>query len=93
MKHDTSYISTHDLIIEILIRFFTLAADRIPQNICKVMTVASIAGFMFFVACLEGPYTARACIGTLVCFVAAAFFGTVAWMIEDMSEEREEDEI
>lgn len=93
MEHDISNISTYDMIIEILIRIFTLAAGKLPLNICKVFTAAFIAGFFFFVACLEGPYTARAGIGTLVCFIAAAFFGSVAWMIEDMSEDCEEDEL
>lgn len=92
MKHER-YMTTQDMIIEILIRIFELAAGRIPLNICKVFTAAFAVGFIFCLACLEGPYTGRACFAGLVCFIAVCFFGALACMITEMTEEYEEDEI
>lgn len=90
---DETYMTTQDMIMEILIRIFELAAGRIPLNICKVFTAASVAGFFFSVACLEGPYTGRACFAALVFFMATCFFGTLACMIGEMSDDYEEDEL
>lgn len=44
MKHETEYMTTQEMIIEILIRIFKLAAGRIPLNICKVFTAAFTVG-------------------------------------------------
>jgi hypothetical protein len=92
MEHDTSYISTYDMIIEILIRIFELAAGRITLNISKVFTAAFTVGFFFCMMCLEGPYTGRACFAGLVCFIAACFFGALTCMLGEMTEDYEEDE-
>lgn len=91
MKHET-YMTTQEMIIEILIRIFKLAAGRIPLNICKVFTAAFTVGFFFCMMCLEGPYTGRACFAGLVCFVAACFFGALTCMIGEMTDDYEEDE-
>lgn len=90
---DETYMTTQDMIMEILIRIFELAAGRIPLNICKVFTAAFAAGFLFSIACLEGPYTGRACFAGLVCFVAACFFGALACMLTEMTDDYEEDEL
>ena len=92
MKHETEYMTTQEMIIEIIIRIFELAAGRIPLNICKVFTAAFVVGFLFCLTCLEGPYTGRACFAGLVCFVAACFFGSMACMITEMTDDYEEDE-
>lgn len=92
MEHET-YMTTQEMFIEILIRIFELAAGKLPLNICKVFTAASVAGFFFSVACLEGPYTGRACFAGLVCFVAACFFGALACMLTEMTDDYEEDEL
>lgn len=93
MRHETEYMTTQEMIIEIIIRIFELAAGRIPLNICKVFTAAFVAGFLFSIACLEGPYTGRACFAALVFFVAACFFGSLACMITEMTDDYEEDEL
>lgn len=92
MKHE-KYMTTQEMFIELLIRIFELAAGRIPLNICKVFTAAFVVGFLFCLACLEGPYTGRACFAGLVCFIAASFFGALTCMIGEMADGYEEDEI
>ena len=51
MKHE-NYMTTQEMIIEILIRILELAAGRIPLNICKVFTAAFVVGFFFCMTCL-----------------------------------------
>lgn len=77
----------NELILNIIIKLFTLIEDRIPQNVCKVFCVATIAGFLFSVACVEGPYTARAVVFGLICLLLACFFGSMTMMYEEVIAE------
>ena len=70
--------------IKILIKTFKLIDGRISQNVCKVFAVANIAGFLFSVACVEGPYTWRAIFCGIVCLVFACFFGSMVMLYEEV---------
>lgn len=72
------------MLIAIITKLFTLIEGRLPQNICKVFTVAFIAGVAFSVLCLEGPYTIRALVFGAVCLMMACFFGSMAAMYEEV---------
>ena len=74
----------NEIVIKVIIKLFTLVEGRIPQNVCKVFAVATIAGFLFSVACVEGPYTARAVAFGLVCLLLACFFGSMTLMYEEV---------
>lgn len=76
----------NELLIKVFIKLFTLVDGRIPQNICKVFCVATIAGFIFSVACVEGPYMWRAIFCGIVCLVFACFFGSMVMMYEEVFE-------
>ena len=76
----------NEIIIKVLIKLFTLIEGRIPQNICKVFAVANIAGFLFSIACVEGPYTFRAIFFGIVCLLLACFFGSMALMYEEVCD-------
>ena len=76
----------NELLIKVFTTLFTLIEDRIPQNICKVGCVATIAGFLFSVACVEGPYMWRAIFCGIVCLVFACFFGSMVMMYEEVLE-------
>ena len=43
----------NELLIKVFTALFTLIEGRLTQNICKVGCVATIAGFIFSVACVE----------------------------------------
>jgi hypothetical protein len=77
----------NEIVIKVIIKLFTLIEGRIPQNVCKVFTVATIAGFCFAAGCLEGPYTGRAAIFCFVCLMLACFFGSMALMYEEVYED------
>ena len=74
----------NELLIKIFSKLFTLIEGRISQNICKVGCVATIAGFIFSVACVEGPYMWRAIFCGIVCIVFACFFGSMVMMYEEV---------
>lgn len=76
-----------ETIIKVLIKLFTLIECRISQNICKVFAVANIAGFLFSVTCVEGPYMWRAILCGLTCLLLACFFGSMALMYEEVCED------
>lgn len=76
----------NEIIIKVLIKLFTLVEVRIPQNVCKVFCVATIAGFIFSVACVEGPYMWRAILCGLTCLLLACFFGSMAAMYEEVCD-------
>ena len=76
----------NELLIKIFSKLFTLIEGRISQNICKVGCVATIAGFLFSVACVEGPYMWRAILCGLTCLLLACFFGSMAAMYEEVCE-------
>ena len=76
-----------ETIIKILIKTFKLIDGRISQNVCKVLAAANIAGFLFSVACVEGPYTWRAIFCGMVCLMLACFFGSMAMMYEEVCED------
>lgn len=76
----------NELLIKVFIKLFTLIEGRIPQNICKVGCVATIAGFAFSVACVEGPYMWRAIFFGIVCLVLACFFGSMVMIYEEVFE-------
>ena len=69
-----------EVIIRVLIKLFTLIEGRLTQNICKVFCVATLAGFGFSVACVEGPYMWRAIFFGIVCLMLACFFGSMVMM-------------
>lgn len=75
-----------EIIIKVLIKLFTLIEGRLSQNICKVGCVATLAGFIFSVACVEGPYMWRAIFCGIVCLVFACFFGSMVMMYEEVFE-------
>lgn len=79
--------------LELIYRFLVLVSGQVPLNICKVMTTAFMAGIFFSAACLEGPYTFRACIALLVCVFAAGFFEMLTWVGTELEEEYEEDDL
>jgi len=74
----------NEMILNALIKLFTLIEGRIPQNICKVFCVAFIAGTVLSVACLEGPYLWRAVFCGIVCLLMACFFGSMAALYEEV---------
>lgn len=76
----------NELLIKIFSKLFTLIEGRLSQNICKVFACANIAGFLFSVACVEGPYMWRAIFCGMVCLVFACFFGSMALMYEEVCE-------
>ena len=76
----------NELLIKVFTTLFTLIEGRISQNICKVGCVATIAGFAFSVACVEGPYMWRAILCGLTCLLFACFFGSMAAMYEEVCE-------
>ena len=73
-------------LISFLIWAFRLVEGRITENVCKVMTVATLAGFLFSVACVEGPYMWRAIFFGAVCLMLACFFGSMVMMYEEVCE-------
>lgn len=76
----------NELLIKVFIKLFTLIEGRLTQNICKVGCVATIAGFIFSVACVEGPYMWRAVFFGIVCLMLACFFGSMVMMYEEVCE-------
>ena len=76
----------NELLIKVFTTLFTLIEGRLSQNICKVGCVATIAGFIFSVACVEGPYMWRAIFCGIVCLVFACFFGSMVMMYEEVCE-------
>lgn len=76
----------NELLIKVFTTLFTLIEGRLSQNICKVGCVATIAGFIFSVACVEGPYMWRAIFFGIVCLVFACFFGSMVMMYEEVLE-------
>ena len=77
----------NETIIMILIRFFKLIEGRFSQNFCKVFSVANIAGFLFSIACVEGPHTFRAIFFGIVCLLLACFFGSMVMLYEEVISE------
>ena len=76
----------NELLIKVFTTLFTLIEGRISQNICKVGCVATIAGFLFSVACVEGPYMWRAIFFGIVCLMLACFFGSMVMMYEEVCD-------
>lgn len=74
----------NEIVIKVLIKLFTLIEGRLSQNICKVFCVANIVGFLFSVACVEGPYMWRAIFFGAVCLMLACFFGSMTMMYEEV---------
>ena len=74
----------NELLIKVFTALFTLIEGRLTQNICKVGCVATIAGFIFSVACVEGPYMWRAIFFGIVCLMLACFFGSMVMMYEEV---------
>ena len=74
----------NELLIKVFTTLFTLIEGRLTQNICKVGCVATIAGFIFSVACVEGPYMWRAIFFGAVCLMLACFFGSMVMMYEEV---------
>lgn len=74
----------NETIIKVLVKLFTLIEGRLSQNFCKVGCVATIAGFLFSVACVEGPYMWRAIFFGAVCLMLACFFGSMVMLYEEV---------
>ena len=74
----------NELLIKVFTTLFTLIEGRLSQNFCKVFAVANIAGFLFSVACVEGPYMWRAIFCGIVCLVFACFFGSMVMLYEEV---------
>ena len=77
----------NELLIKVFTTLFTLIEGRLTQNICKVFAVANIAGLLFSIACLEGPYMVRAIFCGAVCLMLACFFGSMVMMYEEVCED------
>lgn len=80
----------NETIIKVLVKLFTLIEGRLSQNFCKVFAVANIAGFLFSVACVEGPYMWRAILCGLTCLLLTCFFWSMAMMYEEVRTIEEE---
>ena len=76
----------NELLIRVFTKLFTLVEGRLSQNICKVFACANIAGFLFSVACVEGPYMWKAIFCGIVCLVFACFFGSMVMLYEEVCE-------
>ena len=74
----------NELLIRVFTKLFTLIEGRLSQNFCKVGCVATIAGFIFSVACVEGPYMWRAIFCGIVCLMLACFFGSMVMLYEEV---------
>ena len=77
-------------LIKVIVKLFTLIEGRISENMCKVFCVANIAGLVFSMACLEGPYTVRAVFCGVVCMLLTCFFGSMVMMYEEVNAIEEE---
>lgn len=75
----------NELLINIFKKLFTLVEGRFSQNICKVFTVACIAGFAFSIACIEGQYMVRAIFSGFFFLLMACFFGSMAAMYDEIT--------
>lgn len=82
-----------ETMLDLIYRFLVLVSGQIPLNICKVMTTAFLAGTFFSAACLEGPYTLRACIAFMICMNTTCFFGVLTAIGTELEEEYEEDDL
>ena len=71
-------------LISFLIWAFRLVDGRIQENVCRVMCTATLAGFLFSVACVEGAYMWRAIFFGIVCLMLACFFGSMVMMYEEV---------
>ena len=80
-----------ETLIKILETLFTLIEGRIPENVCRVMCTANIAGVIFSAACLEGPYTLRAFVAFIVFALLACFFGSMMMLYHEAEVAYEED--
>ena len=80
-------------LLVMICRFLVLVSGHIPLNICKVMTAAFLAGTFFSAACLEGPYTLRACIAFMICVNTTCFFVVLTAVGPELEEEYEEDDL
>lgn len=76
----------NELLIKVFIKLFTLIEGRFSQNFCKVFAVANIAGFLFSIACVEGPYTFRAIFFGIACLLLACFFGSMVMLYEEVCD-------
>lgn len=82
-----------ETLLDLIYRFLVLVSGHIPLNICKVMTAAFLAGTFLSAACLEGPYTLRACIAFMICVNTTCFFGVLTAVGTELEEEYEEDDL
>ena len=80
-------------LISFLIWAFRLVEGRIPENVCRVMCTANIAGVIFSVACLEGPNTMRALVAFIVFALFACFFGSMVMLYKEVEMAYEEDSL
>ena len=78
---------TNETIIRILTKLFKLIEGRLPQNVCKVMGTAFLAGAVFSAMCLPGAYTVRALFCLAVFLLLDCFFWSMAMMYEEVNAE------
>ena len=77
----------NEIIIRVLTVLFKLIEGRLPQNVCKVMGTAFLAGAVFSAMCLPGENTARALFCMVVCLLLDCFFWSMAMMYEEVNAE------
>jgi hypothetical protein len=77
----------NETIIKILTKLFKLIEGRLPQNVCKVMGTAFLAGAVFCALCLPGAFTARALFCLVVFLLLDCFFWSMAMMYEEANAE------
>ena len=73
-----------ETMIKILMHLFRLVDGRIPENVCRVMCTANVAGVFFSALCVDGPYTGRAVLFGFTCLLLACFFGSMVMMYEEV---------
>lgn len=78
---------TNETIIKILFKLFRLVEGRLPQNVCKVLGTAFLAGTVFSFLCAPGPFTVRAVFCGAVCMLLTCFFWSMAMMYEEVNAE------
>ena len=78
---------TNEIIIRILTKLFKLIEGRLPQNVCKVMGTAFLAGAVFSALCLPGENTARALFCLVVFLLLDCFFWSMSLMYEEVNAE------
>lgn len=69
-------------LLETIVDLFHLLDDEVALNVCKVMTVMFIAGFMFSAALLDSDQWIRPLFSTAICTLGGSFFAMMTAILE-----------